>query len=27
LPSLALGQTEADLFFEALKKEVSVAAV
>lgn len=27
LPSLALGQTEADLFLEALKKEVSVAAV
>lgn len=27
LPSLALGQAEADLFLEALKKEVSVAAV
>jgi acetylornithine aminotransferase len=27
LPSFALGQTEADLFLEALKKEVSVAAV
>jgi acetylornithine/N-succinyldiaminopimelate aminotransferase len=27
LPSLALGQSEADLFLEALKKEVSVAAV
>jgi acetylornithine aminotransferase len=27
LPSLALGKTEADLFLEALKKEVSVAAV
>lgn len=27
LPSLALGKTEADLFLEALKKEVSLAAV
>ncbi len=27
LPSLALGKTEADLFLDALKKEVSVAAV
>jgi acetylornithine aminotransferase len=27
LPSLALGQAEADLFLEAMKKEVSVAAV